>query len=135
MVDEEEEVELGGPTPVSALETAGISASDVKKMTDAGYNTIESICFTPRKVLIDIKGISDAKLDKILEAASKLIDMGFQTAGSFLEKRKDQVYLSTGSKSLDALLGSGIETGSITELFGEFRTGKTQLCHTLCVTC
>ena len=104
-------------------------------MADAGYNTVESICFTPRKMLIEIKGISDSKLDKILEAASKLIDMGFQTAGSFLEKRKDQVYLSTGSKSLDTLLGSGIETGSITELFGEFRTGKTQLCHTLCVTC
>ena len=31
--------------------------------------------------------------------------------------------------------GQGIETGSITEIFGEFRTGKTQLCHTLCVTC
>lgn len=32
------------------------------------------------------------------------------------------------------LLGGGIETGSLTEIFGEFRTGKTQLCHTLCVT-
>lgn len=29
----------------------------------------------------------------------------------------------------------GIETGSITELFGEFRTGKSQICHTLAVTC
>lgn len=29
----------------------------------------------------------------------------------------------------------GIETGSITEIFGEFRTGKTQLCHMLAVTC
>ena len=28
-----------------------------------------------------------------------------------------------------------METGSITELYGEFRSGKTQLCHTLCVTC
>lgn len=43
--------------------------------------------------------------------------------------------MSTGSKGLDTLLGGGIEAGSITELFGEFRTGKTQLCHTLCVTC
>ncbi len=42
--------------------------------------------------------------------------------------------LSTGSKELDKLLGGGIETGSITEIFGEFRTGKTQLCHTLAVT-
>lgn len=45
------------------------------------------------------------------------------------------IHLSTGSQSLDQLLGGGIETGSITELFGEFRTGKTQICHTLSVTC
>ena len=43
--------------------------------------------------------------------------------------------ISTGSQELDKLLGGGIETGSITEIFGEFRTGKTQICHTLCVTC
>lgn len=36
---------------------------------------------------------------------------------------------------MDKLLGGGMETGSITEMFGEFRTGKTQICHTLCVTC
>lgn len=28
-----------------------------------------------------------------------------------------------------------METGSITELFGEFRTGKSQICHQLAVTC
>jgi DNA repair protein RAD51 len=43
--------------------------------------------------------------------------------------------LTTGSVELDKLLEGGIETGSITEVFGEFRTGKTQLAHTLCVTC
>jgi meiotic recombination protein DMC1 len=31
------------------------------------------------------------------------------------------------------LLGGGIESMAITEVFGEFRTGKTQLSHTLCV--
>ncbi|CAB1117854.1 unnamed protein product [Ectocarpus sp. CCAP 1310/34] len=46
----------------------------------------------------------------------------------------NQNKVHTGSKQLDALLGGGIETGSITEFFGEFRSGKTQLCHTLCVT-
>ena len=45
------------------------------------------------------------------------------------------VSLTTGSMELDKLLEGGIETGSLTEVFGEFRTGKTQLCHTLCVTC
>ena len=97
MQEEEEEID-NGPTPVSELEKCGISAADIKKMADAGYNTVESICFTPKKALIEIKGISDAKLDKILEAAQKLLEMGFQTASSFLEKRKDVVYLSTGSK-------------------------------------
>ena len=60
--------------------------------------------------------------------------MGFEPSNVFLEKRKNLIYLSTGSGELDKLLGGGIETGSITEMFGEFRTGKTQICHTLCVT-
>src|SRR6478735_6137096 len=50
-------------------------------------------------------------------------------------RRNEMIYITTGSKELDKILGGGIETGSITELFGEFRTGKSQLCHTLAVTC
>ena len=46
--------------------------------------------------------------------------MDFMTAGAYLDKTKDRVQLSTGSKNLDQLLGGGIEAGSITELFGEF---------------
>lgn len=52
-----------------------------------------------------------------------------------MENKKDVILIGTGSRDLDCLLGGGIETGSLTEVFGEFRTGKTQLCHTLCVTC
>lgn len=61
--------------------------------------------------------------------------MGFTTATEFHQKRSEIIQLTTGSKELDRLLGGGIETGSITEIFGEFRTGKTQICHTLAVTC
>ena len=43
--------------------------------------------------------------------------------------------ISTGASKLDELLGGGFESGSLTEIYGEFRTGKTQLCHTLAVTC
>jgi len=48
---------------------------------------------------------------------------------------RNLVTLTTGAVEIDKLLEGGVETGSITEVFGEFRTGKTQLCHTLCVTC
>eukprot|EP01099_Mayorella_cantabrigiensis_P006546 TRINITY_DN5508_c0_g1_i1.p1 TRINITY_DN5508_c0_g1~~TRINITY_DN5508_c0_g1_i1.p1 ORF type:complete len:298 (-),score=74.53 TRINITY_DN5508_c0_g1_i1:161-934(-) len=61
--------------------------------------------------------------------------MGFITATEFHSTRSEIIQISTGSKELDKLLQGGIETGSITEIFGEFRTGKTQICHTLCVTC
>lgn len=52
-----------------------------------------------------------------------------------LQQRGEILKLSTGATALDTILGGGIETGSITEIYGEFRCGKTQLCHTLCVTC
>ena len=132
---EEEEVELEGPTPIKALEEKGINAGDVKKLEEAGFHTIESIAFTPKKQLVQVKGLSENKVDKIIEAAQKIVNLGFQTASTYFEKRQQMVQLSTGSASLDQLLGGGVETGSITEIFGEFRTGKTQICHTLCVTC
>lgn len=50
------------------------------------------------------------------------------------ERRKQIIQVTTGSSSFDRILGGGVETGCITEVFGEFRTGKTQLAHTLCVT-
>lgn len=61
--------------------------------------------------------------------------MGFSTATEYHQKRSELISLTTGSRELDKLLGGGFETGSITEIFGEFRTGKTQICHTLAVTC
>ena len=48
--------------------------------------------------------------------------------------RRNIFRLTTGSTELDKMLGGGIESMAITEAFGEFRTGKTQLSHTLCVT-
>lgn len=124
-----------GPLCISKLEQNGISSGDIKKLQEAGLHTIEAVAYTPKKMLLAIKGISDAKADKILMEAYKLIPMGFTTASEFHLKRSEIIQLTTGSKELDKLLQGGMETGSITELFGEFRTGKTQLCHQLAVTC
>ena len=85
--------------------------------------------------MCDVKGISEQKADKIQLEAMKLVPTGFTTATEMHLKRSQIIQVTTGSKELDKLLNGGIETGSITELFGEFRTGKSQLCHTLAVTC
>ena len=66
--------------------------------------------------------------------AAKIVGFGFATGTQMLEKRKKLMKITSGSDNLDQLLGGGFESGSITEIFGEFRTGKTQICHTLCVT-
>lgn len=131
----EEDIDEIGPIPVNRLEQHGISATDIKKLSEAGFYTVESLAYTPKKTLLAIKGISEAKADKIINEVLKLVPMGFTTATEFHQKRSEIIQVTTGSKELDKLLQGGIETGSITEIFGEFRTGKTQLCHQLCVTC
>ena len=121
--------------PIESLLEQGINQNDINKLLDAGFNTVEAVTYSTKKTLVAIKGLSEMKVDKIIEACSKICHLGFEPSNIFLEKRMNLTYLTTGSKELDRLLGGGIESGSITEMFGEFRTGKTQICHTLCVTC
>ena len=64
-----EDEDVDGPMPIDALKDKGIAAADVKKLVDAGFRTVESIAFTPKKTLINIKGLSEGKIDKIVEAA------------------------------------------------------------------
>lgn len=119
---------------ISKLESSGISATDIKKLKEGGYYTVESVAYAPKKALLAIKGISETKADRILGEAAKIVNLGFTTAMDVHQRRQEIVTITTGSAELDRILGGGIETGSITELFGEFRTGKSQLCHTLAVT-
>ncbi|WVQ87757.1 DNA repair protein RAD51 [Cryptococcus gattii] len=120
---EEEDFESLAPLLVAKLQEAGISAQDTKKLSDAGFHTVEAVAFTPKKTLCTIKGISEQKADKILAEACKMVPMGFTTATEIHSRRSELVHITTGSTGLDTILG------------GEFRTGKSQLCHTLAVTC
>ncbi|VIO97510.1 DNA repair protein RAD51 homolog 1, putative [Brugia malayi] len=130
-----EEDDVNSYTVVDKLEQFGISAADIRKLKEAGFCTFEAIAYAPRKELYAIKGISEQKAEKIFAEAAKLVPMGFTTASEVHVKRSEIIQIGTGSRELDRLLGGGVETGSITEIFGEFRTGKSQLCHTLAVMC
>jgi DNA repair protein RAD51 len=133
---EELENNLTSYRKIEELENYSVSKVDIIKLKAGGYNTIESIAHGSMRKLQEVKGITEAKAQKIKEIikTNQLVPIGFQTASNRLECMKDIIMISTGSNDLDVLLGGGIETGSITEIFGEFRTGKTQICHTLCVT-
>merc|ERR1711966_389599 len=116
------------------LQEQGVAANDIQKLNDAGFHTIESVAHATVRKLSEVRGLSEAKVLKLKDIVKQLVPMEFKTAADALEDRKTLVTLTTGSTELDKLLERGIETGSLTEVFGEFRTGKTQLCHTLCVT-
>ncbi|KAG2429936.1 hypothetical protein HYH02_013887 [Chlamydomonas schloesseri] len=124
-----------GPMTVEQLQAHGVAAADIKKLKEGGIHTVESLAFMPKKQLSEIKGLSEAKIEKMQAVAFKLVPMGFTTAAAVAEQRKEVISITTGCKELDDILEGGIETGSITEIYGEYRCGKTQLCHTLCVTC
>lgn len=131
---EEEEGDVG-PMKIENLQEQGVNVKDIEKLQAHGLYTVEAVAYSTLKTLTAIKGITDVKATKLIESASKLVPMGFTTATEYHKERQEVIFITTGSKELDKLLNGGIETGSITEMFGEFRTGKTQLCHTLCVTC
>jgi len=120
---------------LESLQEQGVAANDIKKLNDAGYFTVESVAHATVRRLSEVKGMSEQKIIKLKDMAKSLVPMDFKTAADALEDRKALVSITTGSVELDKLLEGGIETGSLTEVFGEFRTGKTQICHTLCVTC
>ncbi|AFP65561.1 DNA repair protein Rad51 (nucleomorph) [Chroomonas mesostigmatica CCMP1168] len=128
-------VEISPFKHISILEKNGILNADIKKLQEAGLHTVESIAYTTKKKLIEIRGISELKAEKIQSEAAKHVPLGFCSAMECYVIRQDLAHLTTGSRNLDKILGGGIETGSITELFGEFRTGKTQLCHNISVSC
>lgn len=121
-------------TTIEKLQECGINMGDINKLKSAGICTIKGLLMVTKKELLNIKGISEQKIEKMVEAASKIESLGFYKATDVMNKRERIRKISTGSKNLDTLLLGGIESMAITEVFGEFRTGKTQLSHTLCVT-
>lgn len=112
---------------------SGVGDATKRKLRDAGILSIRALALYPISKLMDDAGLGEKTSIKLIKAAQDLEKMGFKSAETIWEKRRDLNRITTGSNNLDELLGGGIETGSVTELFGEYRTGKTQLAHQLCV--
>jgi len=112
----------------------GVGSATASKLRAAGFTTIEAIAVTPPREIMERTNLGFNTILKIQEAARELISTEFKTAQEFYEKRKNMKRCTTGSKKLDEILGGGIETQAITELIGEYGSGKTQICLMLSVT-
>ncbi|KAH9036551.1 Rad51-domain-containing protein, partial [Lactarius hengduanensis] len=114
---------------VDELQQHGINVQDILKLKAAAINTVSGVNMTTRRQMLKIKGMSEAKVEKIKEAAHKITGSSFATGLELQEKRKRVLAISTGSKSVDAMLGGKLRN----DFYGEYRTGKTQLAHTMSV--
>src|SRR3989337_3213210 len=106
----------------------GVGPATAEKLKEAGFGSIEAIAVSSSSELASIAEIGESTAQKIINAARQAADVGgFETGDQVLERRKLVGKLSFGIKSLNDLLGGGVETQAITEFYGEFGSGKTQV--------
>ncbi|MHA1912735.1 MAG: DNA repair and recombination protein RadA [Promethearchaeota archaeon] len=133
-VDSEEEIESTDLKDSYDLkDLPGVGDATLKKLKDSGILSVRTLAMYPLNKLTDEVGLGIKTAEKLVKTAQDVEKMGFKSADIIWEKRKLLNKLTTGSQNLDDLLGGGIEPGAVTELFGEYRTGKTQVAHQLCV--
>ncbi|MCX8207099.1 MAG: DNA repair and recombination protein RadA [Methanothrix sp.] len=112
----------------------GVGPATAEKLREAGFTTIEAVAVASPGELVAVAEIGEATAAKIIAAAREAADIGgFETGDQVLERRKLVGKITTGSRNFDELLGGGMETQAIVELYGEFGSGKTQVAHQLAV--
>lgn len=119
----------------------GVGPKTREKLKVAGVETMLDLAVSLPKELEEAIGGSEEKAAALITSAREyleehgLLEKGFIPASELLISRSKMKRVTTGSSTLDTLLGGGVETQAITEFYGDFGSGKTQLCHTMCVTC
>jgi len=112
----------------------GVGPAIAEKLREAGLNSLEAIAVASPAELVATAEIGEATAAKIINAAREAADIGgFETGDKILERRQGIGKLTTGSESFNNLLGGGLETQAMTEFYGEFGSGKTQIAHQLAV--
>ncbi len=125
------------PHDLSNLE--GVGPATRTKLHESGINTVLDIKTLGPSQIADMTGMNFDKAHELFMLAIKYLVARHEetdilrTANDVLEERKHIDRIITGAPMFDNFLKGGIETCAITELYGAFGCGKTQICHTLCV--
>lgn len=123
ILEEEQQRAAAMPINLDHLLGRGAQKRDIDLLKVNGFNTVECVAYAPMKSLLQIRGISEQKAEFLKKASKELVGIGFTSATEYLRARQNLLRFTTGSVQLDRLLQGGVETGNLTELFGEFRTG------------
>jgi DNA repair protein RadA len=111
----------------------GVGPAIASKLATAGWKTVQAIATATEMELIDA-GLGEDTAKKVIRAARKSLEIKFMRGDELEKLHKDKTKMTTGCSNLDRLLEGGLDTKSITEFYGEFGTGKSQICQQLAVT-
>ncbi|MFW5922558.1 MAG: DNA repair and recombination protein RadA [Halodesulfurarchaeum sp.] len=113
----------------------GVGPATADKLMDAGFDSYEGLAVASPGELSNTADVGESSAADIINAAREKADVGgFESGRDVLERREQIGKLTWGVDAVDELLGGGSETQSITEVYGEFGSGKSQITHQLCVT-
>lgn len=112
----------------------GVGPATAEKLRDNGYDTYQSIAVASPGELSNTADVGESSAADIINGAREAADVGgFESGTSVLERRQQIGKLTWNIPEVDELLGGGVETQSITEVYGEFGAGKSQISHQLSV--
>jgi len=132
----EEKIEEEKKDEPKLTDVPGIGPGTVAKLEAAGIYDLMGLAVMSPADLGELAGVGETVARKSIQAARKMMSLGFSDGVEFAKKREEVYHITTGSKNLDTLLGGrGIETKAITEAYGAFGSGKTQLALSLTVNC
>jgi DNA repair protein RadA len=109
----------------------GVGGKTAEKLRDAGYEELMSIATMSSGELGEVADLGDKKAQSIITEARKHLDLGFESAKDRYDERQDMKRIHTNSENFDEILGGGVETQCISEVYGEYGSAKTQLSHQL----
>lgn len=118
---------------MTIMDLPGVGAATAEKLVEAGYSDLLAIAVATPGQLMSSSGLTEAASRKIIQVSREKLEMGFESGAELLKRRKNVIKITTRSKAFDELIGGGFETGAITESFGAYGSGKTQLGHILAV--
>ncbi|MFX1268415.1 MAG: DNA repair and recombination protein RadA [Promethearchaeota archaeon] len=110
----------------------GINARQIKLLQENGISTAEALAMSPHSIVSDVDGLGEKTAKKLIWNARNALGMTEFTIAEEIDENTE--YITTGSSELNRILGGGIATGKLTEVFGPFKSGKTNLAHTIAVT-
>jgi len=125
MAQEENDIELE--------DISGVGKKTAEKLRESGFDDLVSLAAMSASELAEVADIGKKTASSIISSARSELDIGFETGKDRLESRKELGRITTGSSNFDELLGGGVETGSVTEVYGEFGSAKTQVALQLAV--